>query len=382
MSASTVDLEKFKPLIDTITNRPPYCSGIMSVRPGDVTVFYGKEKDARRINFSNCTNEELEQLFQACDPATFGLNEEDVYDETYRKAGKMDKENFSLTLDLESTGLKDAIRERLLGGTLAKRPIRAELYKLNEWAIDSANTTSSQDGPRVGYVALYSDVEHEVNMVTSGHRVTVTYNLYFDEPTVNPAANPISHGNTLDVTKLRSKLEKLLIDPEFLKEGANIGFGLNFQYPIESSPQKCTNLQDLENCLKGVDGEIMQVLKDLSLKPKLWLIVKVGADIVVLREKYGAKIIDSDSCSIRHGFVQLDFKVQWITKPEREFADKKFFMAFGNEAQLVHVYRDLAIIVPIGKPGARSCEIIQLEPPPQVIETEEYSAESELDWDY
>jgi predicted 2-oxoglutarate/Fe(II)-dependent dioxygenase YbiX len=30
-----------------------------------------------------------------------------------------------------------------------------------------------------GYVAFFSDIEHEVTSVTSGHRITSTYNLYW-----------------------------------------------------------------------------------------------------------------------------------------------------------------------------------------------------------
>jgi predicted 2-oxoglutarate/Fe(II)-dependent dioxygenase YbiX len=40
--------------------------------------------------------------------------------------------------------------------------------------LENAPTTSA------AYVAFFSDVEHEVTEVTSGHRVTITYNLYFD----------------------------------------------------------------------------------------------------------------------------------------------------------------------------------------------------------
>jgi hypothetical protein len=29
-------------------------------------------------------------------------------------------------------------------------------------------------------VAFFGDIEHEIAPVTSGHRITLTYNLYFD----------------------------------------------------------------------------------------------------------------------------------------------------------------------------------------------------------
>lgn len=50
-----------------------------------------------------------------------------------------------------------------------------------EWSFDAARELTKCEEPHIAYVALYSDVEHEVSTVTSGYRVTVTYNLYFDD---------------------------------------------------------------------------------------------------------------------------------------------------------------------------------------------------------
>lgn len=52
-----------------------------------------------------------------------------------------------------------------------------------EWTFDSAAAVSSAPAPSIGFVAFFSDVEHEVTPVESGHRVTLTYNLYFDAST-------------------------------------------------------------------------------------------------------------------------------------------------------------------------------------------------------
>ena len=86
----------------------------------------------RFIDFASATPEELDQLAAACQPATFGHGTEDVYDETYRKAGKMDAQNFSVPLDPVSSGLIQTI-ESQLAPTQANKPmsIKAEIYKLN-----------------------------------------------------------------------------------------------------------------------------------------------------------------------------------------------------------------------------------------------------------
>ena len=73
----------------------------------------------------------LAHLAQACDPASFGRNGEDVHDESYRKAGKLDRGAFAVDLDLEKSGLMDVIRHNLLDAKNSQNAIRAELYKLN-----------------------------------------------------------------------------------------------------------------------------------------------------------------------------------------------------------------------------------------------------------
>lgn len=84
-----------------------------------------------RIDFLRASEEELQRLSSTCDPATFGLDQKDVLDETYRKAGKLDSAYFATKLDVISSGLMDAVRFDLLPGHQCQRQIRAELYKLN-----------------------------------------------------------------------------------------------------------------------------------------------------------------------------------------------------------------------------------------------------------
>ena len=73
----------------------------------------------------------MEQLAQACEPASFGKKHEDVFDETYCKAGKMDSGCFLPTLDPFHTNLIKIIRAYLLEGTQSTKNIKIELYKLN-----------------------------------------------------------------------------------------------------------------------------------------------------------------------------------------------------------------------------------------------------------
>lgn len=74
------------------------------------------------------------QLLKDCQPATFGRGGEDVYDESYRKALKMDPTSFCTTFDPYSLGIVDTIAQVLLPSALdstTNRAVKAELYKLN-----------------------------------------------------------------------------------------------------------------------------------------------------------------------------------------------------------------------------------------------------------
>ena len=78
--------------------------------------------------------DQLEALLRACQPATFGRGGEDILDETYRKALKLDSSVFSSDLCPYELGIVGTVAELLMpskymaGGT---RGVKAELYKLN-----------------------------------------------------------------------------------------------------------------------------------------------------------------------------------------------------------------------------------------------------------
>ncbi|KAF8636135.1 hypothetical protein AX17_003767 [Amanita inopinata Kibby_2008] len=307
---SMLEPEHQELLSSSIAHPAPFCSGTFRVSPADLVVYYGKERDACRIDLRNPSTDFLKHLADACDPATFGRGHEDVYDESYRKAGKLGSEAFRPTFDPTNLGLIHVLRQTLLRGLQAERHIRAELYNINvygegsffkahkdtprgeqmfgslvifyptpheggalimrkdgkEWMFDSAKELAEHNEPHVGYVALYSDVEHEVALVTSGYRVTVTYNLYFDEST-SVVDVPLS----VDALDFRAALETLLDNPKFLPDGGNLGFGLEYQYPL---PGPRGRLNKLEKRLKGSDAEIMDIIKELSLDVSLWGIIE------------------------------------------------------------------------------------------------------------
>lgn len=70
-------------------------------------------------------------LSEACEPATFGRNQEDILDESYRKALKLDADKFATAFSLEDFHLIDRIRTQLMSDVGVDKRIYAELYKLN-----------------------------------------------------------------------------------------------------------------------------------------------------------------------------------------------------------------------------------------------------------
>jgi hypothetical protein len=99
-------------------------------------------------------------------------------------------------------------------------------------------------------VAFFSDVEHEVALVTSGHRITLTYNLYFDDGgPVSEPPQPVNEG------AFHNAFVALLEDPEFLAEGGTLVFGLSHVYPIHPIEDYLKHIYDV---LKGGDSVVYQ----------------------------------------------------------------------------------------------------------------------------
>jgi hypothetical protein len=76
----------------------------------------------------------LRQLIEDCQPASFGYKGENVIDDAYRKATKMDRSDFSSDFCPYELGIVDTIAQVLMpnaGKDIATKGVKAELYKLN-----------------------------------------------------------------------------------------------------------------------------------------------------------------------------------------------------------------------------------------------------------
>ncbi|KAH7919487.1 hypothetical protein BV22DRAFT_1040831 [Leucogyrophana mollusca] len=289
---------------ESLYSRVPYCSGIRAIPAHQFLLYYGRDSDqCQRVDLSRPSTTQMQALVKACEPATFGRDQEDVLDETYRKAGKLDTPAFATLFSAENAGLVDIIRANLLQGDIEKRDIRLEMYKLNvygkdsffkahkdtprgedmfgslvivfptpheggalvirqdakEWTVDVTEAFAEASEPSIGYIAFYSDVEHEVALVKSGYRVTLTYNLYFTGDERQDFPPPVPY---VAEEELKALLVDLLSDEGVLPDGGYIGFGLQYQYPVSTG----TKLRKLRKCLKGNDALLGRVCDALNFE--------------------------------------------------------------------------------------------------------------------
>jgi hypothetical protein len=147
------------------------------------------------------------------------------------------------------------------GGELVLR------HKDREWKFDAKSLTTSQSSPSLAYVAFYSDTEHEVLKVTSGRRITLTYNLYLVNPALRPEASAVA-PNFKSISNLQTTLQGSLKSPEFLPGGGMLGFGLAHLYPVTFG----TKLQDLASYLKGEDAHVYRACREAQLQPLLRMV--------------------------------------------------------------------------------------------------------------
>jgi hypothetical protein len=241
-----------------------------------------------------------------------------------------------------------------------------------EWIFDPAKELFPSSQCSVGYIAFYSDVEHEVLPVKSGYRVTLTYNLFFAEsPAIAMSRIPSPMESVFKET-----LSRVLADPLFLPEGGHLGFGLRHQYPIKDT------LTHLAHSLKGSDAVIKKVCADLSLDMSFEIIYSdddsdddsddspteirvnhivdlsrkgIVEDVIsLLRKDYGGKPIVSNADQPQWLAEHHYTRVWWVTYLTKVLGVGSPYVYYGNEASLSVLYGHACLIVQVGKPGQRA----------------------------
>lgn len=245
-----------------------------------------------------------------------------------------------------------------------------------EFRFDSGKTISEAQVPSVAYAAFYGDVEHEVEPVVSGYRVTLTYNLYLTDST----AKDVQQGTAYELA-LKSAFRALLEDKKYLPEGGLLGFGLRHEYPVDLTEVKCSHSRDdkpksqltpidqLLGALKGSDAILQKVCKDLGLKVDLQMLYH-GQDGDILmcpgvppftdweHEDYIAAWLTEEAQAkyiVQCYGQQPDLVIHWATRM-RPLDVKKLctpFVAYGNNAFMAKIYSTMCFIVEVGDAESR-----------------------------
>ncbi|RXW16196.1 hypothetical protein EST38_g9656 [Candolleomyces aberdarensis] len=289
---------------------PNFCTGTLPLDSSEGGLFYRKDGDGSNASFISFTDgvpqdEEILKLVEVCQQATFGRGEQDVFNESYRKAWKLETAQFSAQFDLARSGIMETVHDQLLHYEKNTMELEPQLYKLNVYGPGSffkphvdtprsenlfaslvvvlptahtgGNLLLGKDGslfdfdssklvfdprtkaPQVAFSAFYSDIEHEVLPVEAGYRITLTYNLYLADTTMSiPKA---LSSDTL--TSLKNAILGLVSDPKILPNGGALGFGLLYQYPI--NPKYQQDLAKFTGALKGNDALIRTACSSIGL---------------------------------------------------------------------------------------------------------------------
>jgi hypothetical protein len=150
------------------------------------------------------------------------------------------------------------------GGQLAVRNAGNEV--VFDWS-KSANATDTE--PCIKWAAFYSDCQHEVLQVTSGHRITLTYNLYVTRGLGHLAgAATALDATTLPLYKtLQTALEK----PDFFHKGHVIAVWLTHAYAHSTK-----NNNFLPASLKGADMSLYEAAIALGLRCQVVPVIPDG----------------------------------------------------------------------------------------------------------
>ncbi|KAL5496560.1 hypothetical protein EMCRGX_G012866 [Ephydatia muelleri] len=314
----------------------------------------------------------LSGLMEASSLASFGVGGETVTDVTYRDARKLEPENFLTSIQLSGMSILPLVLKMLVPNM---RTIRAELYKLNIYGpgghfkphVDTPRSadmfgslvvclptrftggslvlrhrkqeviydwSSTPDHPArtIKWAAFFSNIEHEILPVTSGHRVTLTYNLYREGSEMLVPALSLSSPET---TAFKKFFIGALSNPHFMRTGGILGFFCQHSYVFESlNDQKL-----LPSMLKGGDYSVFVDIKSLGIP----IVVKPYLSKGVMLDLFGNDIIEGcviEWCQIKeqHSYWKLAGAVSSV-------------LTYVNYSCLDSYYQAAAIYVGIPKWG-------------------------------
>ncbi|KAH5641592.1 hypothetical protein HBI51_132510 [Parastagonospora nodorum] len=367
------------------------------------------EKLVLPLAFDSKTKEPspIAKLVAGTQPASFGLQGKDVIDESYRKASKLDTSAFSTNFCPYATGIIDVVGQTLLPKLPSSvQGIRAELYKLNIYQAPSGFFKAHVDTPRselqfgslvvclpcdheggqlvvrhqgqattfdwsgpgndIKWAAFYSDCEHEVLEVTSGYRITLTYNLYMRRGLGEIAGL----SQTLDAQQLPAykEIKDALANPDFMNEGGMLG-----KYCSHAYAHAIKNAESVfPSVLKGSDMVAYEVFRSLGVKvlvrpvvdhiskhldhediadmgmPELFTHSHIGKELsapINTNTEWGE---GGDVVDVYQAYPNTLMKVTWMNAPVQGTQNMQFaYLIYGNQAEADFEYSFCALLFEI-----------------------------------
>ena len=298
------------------------CGGKLEPQKIDINYTSTNSGKITKITLPGADEAALSKLLSASSVASFGKGTKQLTDPSYCDAFKIDPDMFMTSFHPGSTTILSDIETVML----PNQSIRAELHKLNLYTGPGSHFKSHVDTPRSGdmfgslvvclptrftggvlvtrhggkevafdwsstpdhptkeiqWAAFFSDVEHEILPVTSGHRITLTYNLY----SVTERPTTIATN-----TKFYEYLRETLSTPNVLRKGGCLGLDCRHMYAFNMLNEK----ELLPHVLKGADYMVFSAAKALGLRVTVRSVVEGEDNWYVLPEFSNKLGIEGDT---------------------------------------------------------------------------------------
>ncbi|KAI4722346.1 hypothetical protein E4T48_01286 [Aureobasidium sp. EXF-10727] len=161
----------------------------------------------------------------------------------------------------------------------------------NTVGFDWSASSSIGQTPAIHWAAFYSDCSHEVQEVTAGHRITLTYNLYASRGSGLLAGKK----HNLDATRL--PLYRPLVDlmrcRTFMSEGGFMAIGLAHAYAHTHALLH----RNMPGAIKGADMMLYETLLGLHLRAEFIRVMDLSEECAEIRMNFSDRY-DSDDESV------------------------------------------------------------------------------------
>jgi hypothetical protein len=265
--------------------RAPFTCGGTLVPEQPVTLCFPDNTQIAVLRAKDTCEQErlLQPLVERCTVAAFGMGRKTRYDRTVRDALQIKAEGSAISVlhfDPAAAGILEQIRRELV--PYIPDALTAELYNLNVYGrgghfvphkdtprgsdmlgtlvvclpaqfsngafvvkhhgvfqtYDWSQAIREQAEPtRIHWSAFFGDVDHQIEQVWGGLRVTLTYLIRRGDANIGRSAVPDRRREALD-SLVRQKLRALLDDRRFLGRGGTLAFPCSHLYHQDARFQR------------------------------------------------------------------------------------------------------------------------------------------------